>query len=277
MNLKGNTTEFSTHLSRSRMARYLQEQMDTQQKQEVELHLLHCEQCSDNMLQYAQSDAPQHSKQYQKKLKGKLKISEANRQKRLSTTHIKIFRAAAALALLFIFSFFAVKTVMEKNIGGNNSINKAQVKERPADRQPTQQAQDKQEDVSKTEDIKQNHAIAMRRETQKTEQAKSAKEAVETKKVTPEPKEKVATAPALKPVSPKDITTPVVEAAKDVQPETTVQQAKAAPTEEAIAMPMVKPLPKLEKLDTHNAAPTLEVKQESGLPLNNEEQTLLKE
>ncbi len=273
MNLKGNTTEFSAHLSRSRMARYLQEQMDTQQKQEVELHLHHCEQCSDTMLQYAQSETPQYSKQYQKKLKGKLKISEANRRKRLSGTHVKIFRAAAALALLFIFSFFAVKTVMEKNIGDNSSTNKAQVKERPSDRQPVQQTRDTQEDVSKTKDIKQNNAIAMRRETQKTDQAKSTKEALETKKVTPA-NEKVATAPASKPVASKATAKPIVETVQTATPE-----QQAASSEEAIKpVPMVKPLPKLEKLDTQQATPAPEVKQEiSGLPLNKEEPTLLKE
>lgn len=162
MSLKGNTTTFSTHLSHSRIARYLQEQSTVQEEKEVETHLLHCDRCSEMIMQHIQREAPQHYKQYQKKLKGKLKTSEAARKKKLSKTHIKVFRATAALALLLVFSFFSVKTVMEKN-STRDSNNKAQVKEKREVKQqaPLPKSQKEQDGFSEVNNKEHSSALTM--------------------------------------------------------------------------------------------------------------------
>lgn len=116
MDQKFTTTEFSAHLSRSRMARYLQHQLTSQEVKEVELHLMHCERCSEGILQYIQAEELHNYKIYQKQLKGKLKSKETAKKNKLSKTHLKMLRATAALVLLFVFSFFAVDTVMNKKV-----------------------------------------------------------------------------------------------------------------------------------------------------------------
>ncbi len=115
MDHKLKATEFSAHLSRSRMGRYLQQQLSAQEIKEVELHLAHCERCSNEILQFIQSEEPQQLKVHHKQLKGKLKTKENATSRKLSTTQVKILRAAAALLLMVVFSFFAVKTVINKN------------------------------------------------------------------------------------------------------------------------------------------------------------------
>lgn len=299
MSLKGNTTEFSAHLSRSRMARYLQEQNTTQEAKEVELHLLHCDRCSEIIMQYIQGEEPQHYKQYQKKLKGKLKTSETTRKKRLSKTHIKVLRAAAALALLFIFSFFAVKTVMEKNTTGD-STNKAQAKEKREAKQKTslQKSQKEQDGFSEADNEESATALAMRdkpskdvNSPKKPEEVKGAKKTVrhdrEQRAATTQPKQKTVTS------------TPNVEKKAETEKSTNEepkQKTEAAPekavtseeTSEVEEQPIVKPLPKLEKLDTRHSSIEPDIKQEvpgmevpgkevSGLPVPEENESLLKE
>lgn len=116
MNHKSKTTEFSAHLSRSKMGRYFQNQLTEKEKNEVELHLKHCEHCSGGILQYIQMEAPQNYKSYYKQLKGQLKSKETTNKRKLTKTHLKMLRATAALILLFVFSFFAIDTVMHKNM-----------------------------------------------------------------------------------------------------------------------------------------------------------------
>lgn len=120
MNQKPKTTEFSSHLSRSRMSRYLHDQLSEKEIKEFEQHLSHCEQCSEGVITYIHHEEPQHSKAFQKRLKGKLKSVKSGRKAKIniSSTQKKVARAAAALLLLFIFSFFGINTVMNKQMAG---------------------------------------------------------------------------------------------------------------------------------------------------------------
>lgn len=122
MNHKSKTTGFSFHLSRSRMSRYLHDQLSEKEIKEVEQHLGHCEQCSEGITAYIQNEEPQHSKAFQKRLKGKLRSKKSGRKVTISSTQKKIARAAAALLLLFIFSFFGINTVMNKHMAGKEEV-----------------------------------------------------------------------------------------------------------------------------------------------------------
>lgn len=116
MNHKSKTVEFSAHLSRSKMGRYLENQLPMKEINEVELHLKYCGQCSEGILLYIQTENPQHYKTYYKRLKGHLKSKEAAKKRKLTNTHLKMLRATAAVILLFIFSFFAIDTVINKKM-----------------------------------------------------------------------------------------------------------------------------------------------------------------
>ena len=131
------TTEFSAHLSRSRMRKYLHDQLKPQEMAEVETHLKHCAHCSEAMISYIQTDEPENYKLLIKKLKGKLTESVKPKEPRFSATQIKIFRAAAAVAILFLFSFFAFDKLIDKDFNlitkfekkGNEQTRKSVFKE----------------------------------------------------------------------------------------------------------------------------------------------------
>ncbi len=108
------TTEFSAHLSWAAMRRYLQEVLPPEESQRVERHLKHCPRCSSAIVEYIENEEPEHSKQYMKKLKGQLTSSQTVKKRFLSAFQIKALRTSTAVIALLIFSFFALKTVINK-------------------------------------------------------------------------------------------------------------------------------------------------------------------
>lgn len=114
MNTPSQTTEFSAHLSWASMRRYLQETMSTERSQQIERHLRHCPRCSAAIIDYIRAEEPEHYKQYTKKLKGILKTGQAEKKSVLSSFQMKAVRTTTAVVALLIFSFFALKTVINK-------------------------------------------------------------------------------------------------------------------------------------------------------------------
>ncbi|MGB3779066.1 MAG: zf-HC2 domain-containing protein [Tunicatimonas sp.] len=114
MNTPPQTTEFSAHLSWAGMRRYLQEELSTEKSQQVERHLNHCPRCSSAILEYIRLEEPEHYKEYTKKLKGIVKTSQAEKKSMLSSFQMKAVRTTTAVVALLIFSFFALKTVINK-------------------------------------------------------------------------------------------------------------------------------------------------------------------
>lgn len=114
MNSPSQTTEFSAHLSWAGMRRYLQEMISPEKSQRVERHLRHCPRCSSAILDYIQAEEPEHQKQYTKRLKGILKTGQSGKKDVLSSFQMKAIRTSTAVIALLIFSFFALKTVINK-------------------------------------------------------------------------------------------------------------------------------------------------------------------
>lgn len=114
MNTPSQTTEFSAHLSWAAMRRYLQEVLPADKSQQVERHLHHCPRCSSAIVDYIRAEEPEHYKQYTKKLKGILKTGQAEKKSVLSSFQRKAVRTTTAVVALLIFSFFALKTVINK-------------------------------------------------------------------------------------------------------------------------------------------------------------------
>jgi hypothetical protein len=96
------------------MGRYLQGTLSAEKARSVERHLHHCPRCSSAIIDYIQAEEPQHYKQYAKKLKGILKTGEATKKSVVSPFQMKAIRTATAVVALLIFSFFALKTVINK-------------------------------------------------------------------------------------------------------------------------------------------------------------------
>ena len=114
MNTPSQTTEFSAHLSWAGMRRYLQEELSDDKSQQIERHLHHCPRCSSAIVEYIRAEEPEHYKQYTKKLKGILKTGQAEKKSVLSSFQMKAVRTTTAVVALLIFSFFALKTVINK-------------------------------------------------------------------------------------------------------------------------------------------------------------------
>ena len=168
MNHKTKTTEFSAHFSISRMGRYLNNQLSEQEVKAVELHLTHCERCSEGILEYIQTETPHEQKMHLKRLKGILKSKPGKEKRKLSTTQIKSLRAVAALVLLFVFSFFAVKTVMKKNAGSEN-LAKTEIKQEKNIEQkrpvitPQAESNADENDLAASKDISSEPVLAMQK------------------------------------------------------------------------------------------------------------------
>jgi len=109
------TTEFSLHISRSRMRRYLHGQLNQKEVAEVETHLKHCIHCSEAIIQYITVEEPEHYKTYMKSLKGKIIESAKPKGPRFSSVQMKTMRAAAAVVILLSFSFFAFENLIDKD------------------------------------------------------------------------------------------------------------------------------------------------------------------
>ena len=114
MNTPSQTTEFSAHLSWAGMRRYLQETLSAEKSRRVERHLHHCPRCSSAIIDYIQAEEPAHYKQYTKKLKGILKTGQTEKKSVLSSFQMKAIRTTTAVVALLIFSFFALRTVINK-------------------------------------------------------------------------------------------------------------------------------------------------------------------
>lgn len=116
MNTPSQTTKFSAHLSWAGMRRYLQEVLPAEKSQRVEQHLHHCSRCSSAIIDYIRAEEPEHYKEYTKKLKGILKTGQTEKKNLLSSFQMKAIRTTTAVVALLIFSFFALKTVINKQV-----------------------------------------------------------------------------------------------------------------------------------------------------------------
>ncbi len=239
------TTTFSAHLSRSMMSRYLHQQLAEQQASEVERHLLICEHCANTFLQFVQAEAPQEFKTYQKQLKEKFSVKKSTDKKPVSRTRLKMFRAAAAVSLLFAFSFFAINTVMHKNMM-DQEVTEMQTKPEKNIRQERMVAVFPQEEQEPT--VRPDMPTEKPAKTVATQTEKAAKTVTKT--------------PVVSAVSPDNDTkkqSQAIEAkqqptVKKATPEKTeaqpVDDQKQAVSEEVEEQrPAIMPLPKIEKLD----------------------------
>ncbi len=109
------STEFSLHLSRSKMRKYLDSSLPQHEEKAVELHLKHCAHCSNIIVEYVELEGAENYKLHMAKLKGKLMGSVKPGKRQLSASRIKVFKAAAAVAALFVFSFFAIGSMSKKD------------------------------------------------------------------------------------------------------------------------------------------------------------------
>ncbi len=115
MSREHRTTEFSAHISRSKMRRYLHDELTAHAAAEVETHLKHCARCSQSIIQYIEEEEPENYKLHIKKLKGIIVESVKPQGPRFSTLQVKSLRAAAAVVILVAFSFFAFENLIEKD------------------------------------------------------------------------------------------------------------------------------------------------------------------
>ncbi|WKN41497.1 zf-HC2 domain-containing protein [Tunicatimonas pelagia] len=121
MNNNRKTTEFSTHLSRSRMRRYLHGQLSAEESRQVEVHLANCTHCSAALVNYIEIEEADQYNAYAKQLSGKLKEQKIAKRSTLSSFQIKAIRTAAAVVTLMIFSFFGVKNIINKEVANYQS------------------------------------------------------------------------------------------------------------------------------------------------------------
>ncbi len=118
MNSDHKSTKFSTHLSRSRMRRYLHGQLNAAESQQVEMHLAHCTHCSAALVAYIELEETDQYNIYAQQLSGKLKEQKIVKRNSLSSFQIKAIRTVAAVVTLMIFSFFGVKNIISKEVAG---------------------------------------------------------------------------------------------------------------------------------------------------------------
>lgn len=213
---------------------------------------MHCAQCSEAIVQYIQSEDLLHAKQHLKKLKGKLKTYESNSTKKLSKTHTKMLRAVAALLLLFVCSFFAVKVVKEKN-SLKEDIHSAQAEKKKEFRQKSPEQPTTQEGLSESSREPKPHALAIGNVP-----AKKVQHAAQTPVASADQKEakeskRTAVPPQGKKTTPAS-TSPTVVAPQLQQPVTTPssdaeEAAPAEKEEKREEQNIPKPLPAIEKLD----------------------------
>lgn len=262
------TTEFSLHLSRSKMRKYLENSLSHAEQQEVELHLKHCSHCSGIIVEYVENEEPEHYKAHMSKLKGKLTNDVKPRKRGFTYGRIKLIRAAAAVAALFIFSFFALNTMVEKDF---NLISKADKTETElpklgANPKKTQKPKPSTSILKekKTDEIKKDEVEMQDEEEEKEETPKVAvkktKPAVSSQPKTIAKAEEVKESTQKKAVEKveKTSTDNTLAEASDVQEENTPKEDKLAEKtseedeevkEQAEAVKSIQPLQKIEKID----------------------------
>ncbi len=279
------TTEFSAHISRSRVRRYLHQQLSQQEMQEVEVHLKNCAHCSTLAAIYVENEEPEHQKTHMKKLKGVLVESVKPRVARFSRAQLKVFRAAAAVVLLFTFSFFALENFVDKDF---NLIKKAEKEgnELPdlkvSQKNKPQQAEKANtslqtetkisEDLPKQDKFEEEEDVPMLAENQPKPVAKVTKPAEKkTTPTRPEPlvetnqKENITTTEAAKPANTAEKPGPHDEVAQKEDQQEKVQQPEEETSEEQAA-PKVAPLQRIQKAGTAD--------QEMTVPQQKEIQTI---
>lgn len=260
------TTEFSAHLSRSRMRKYLHDQLKPQEMAEVETHLKHCAHCSEAMISYIQTDEPENYKLLIKKLKGKLTESVKPKEPRFSAAQIKIFRAAAAVTVLFLFSFFAFDKLIDKDFNlvskfekeGNEQTRRSVFKEDKPQTPAKVSTKDQNEAKTSEPDSADDQQEEMEQESMVAENREIKKE--EKKEILP-----VSTTQTAKVVQKKPENQPVPQTAtvaeaqeeevEDVAEEAPVQKASPVAQVEKEEAEVVKPEPvapiqKIEKVNS---------------------------
>jgi hypothetical protein len=114
------------------MRRYLHGQLDANETRQVELHLANCAHCSASLVNYIETEESDQYNTYAKQLSGKLKEQKISKRSSLSAFQTRALRASAAVVTLLIFSFFGVKTIINKEVTDYSTEGKAvAVKTRP--------------------------------------------------------------------------------------------------------------------------------------------------
>ena len=242
------TASFSAHVSRSAMGRYLRDSLPADQAQQIETHFQHCPQCSGNLTEYIQNEEPENQKAYHKKIKGKLKQESSIKKKLLSPFQVKMFRSGAAVIALLIFSFFAIKTVMNKKVADSAAPSGAVAITQPAKPAPAP---------------KKASPAAVKKETPTKNEQSAADKAppVASPKKKPAPAKPKATpkkqAPKVEPAPETPATAPVVEKpTSQPTPKKKQEPEEASKPVEQKPIEKIAPLPTLEKLDaTQNSIP----------------------
>ncbi|MEM9831603.1 MAG: zf-HC2 domain-containing protein [Bacteroidota bacterium] len=278
MNDNRKATEFSTHLSRSQMRRYLHGQLNTEETRQVELHLAHCAHCSAALVNYIEEEEADQYNTYAKQLSGKLKEQKIIKRSSLSSFQVKTIRAAAAVLTLIVFSFFGVKNIINKEVNNYQSEETGlPVKGKPVvtTKKPTEKKL-----TTKPMEEKKDRRIAESRPVNKAGSRPREKPAIQPqaivkKKASVKKDNTVATTPTVKPkvdnkkvatseskrvpktVSPKkEVQQPAKPDPVEVEESVKVEQvAKAVDnkpktdSEEEAKVEPVKPLPQVKKMD----------------------------
>lgn len=296
MNLTPNTTEFSTHLSRSRMRRYLHEQLGKEETRQVEVHLAHCAQCSATLVNYIESEEPDQYNTYAKRLHGKLKEQKIAKRTLLSSFQVRALRATAAVVALLIFSFFGVKTIINKEVDNYQADGKTvQVQKKAA---PVSQKKSlKNKNTEKVIEEKIDKRLAENHQpksttskhsavtkTSKTKEAPTKKVAAKVAPTTTKPVVKPETQPAKQEVAkkeePKTPTTVVPEATEQeeiirekpapLKKVATLEKSEDGDTEESAtqeASAPIKTLPAIKKMDANKSVDAAQSGGSSSLPV----------
>ncbi len=261
MNTPSQTTEFSAHLSWAGMRRYLQEALSAEKSQRVERHLHHCPRCSSAILDYIQAEEPEHYKQYTKKLKGIIATGQAEKKNVLSSFQMKAIRTSTAVIALLIFSFFAIKTVINKQADyplPSESLAVAEKSEKstPVRRRPVKKVAQKPT-ITKEEPQKPAEVVKKitRVTRQETPAAKAPTVVTKTRATTPPKSPAPAAEAPEQQASLQGDSQPQVkneDSTSATQEETPTQEEVAeAPAQETTSR---KPLPTLQKLDATQGA-----------------------
>ncbi|MEM6841798.1 MAG: zf-HC2 domain-containing protein [Bacteroidota bacterium] len=273
MNDNRKATEFSTHLSRSQMRRYLHGQLNAEETRQVELHLAHCAHCSAALVNYIEEEEADQYNTYAKQLSGKLKEQKITKRSSLSSFQIKTIRAAAAVLTLIVFSFFGVKNIINKEVNNYQAEETGlPVKGKPvvATKKPTEKKV-----TTKPLEEKKDRRLAENRPVNKKEKPAVKPRTTAKKKASVKKDNTVATTPTVKPkvdnkkvatseskrvpktVSPKkEVQQPAKPDPVEVEESVKVEQvAKAVDnklktdSEEEAKVEPVKPLPQVKKMD----------------------------
>ena len=243
--MKKQTASFSAHVSRSAMGRYLRDSLPADQAQQIETHFQHCPQCSGNLTEYIQNEEPDNQKAYHKKIKGKLKQESSIKKKLLSPFQVKMFRSGAAVIALLIFSFFAIKTVMNKKVTDSAAPSGAVAITQPAKPAP----------IPKKATTIKSEAPAESEQPTATEVSPTALPQKKPASAKPKATSKKQ-APKAEPVSETPTVVPVLEKSTPPSPEKEQKTEEAPKPVEQKPIEKIAPLPTLEKLDaTQNSIP----------------------